>query len=281
MHKWKVLIAAIILVVVFGSSPLFIRASSDIDIRTILKEEEDDVSILFFDLPEGESALFHTNDEFTVLIGTGSEASFDELSERLTRLGITVINQLILPKLEDTYMGGVSRLLDERKVEQIIVPDQGLKWFSESYQEYKIDIISWEEEGLYQPHPALQFSVMKSTSSMMPALNLDVDIGCGHRLFLANEASLELEKEWMTKDLSTVNVLKVAEYGTEKGTGEDFLVSSDPEVAVIFNLHDHTVSASVRERLQETWIDTYETKQHGTILIKVNETDYELLTIRF
>ncbi|PAM96702.1 hypothetical protein B4N84_00935, partial [Flavobacterium sp. IR1] len=179
-----------------------------------LKDEEDDVSILFFDLPEGESALIHTKDEFTVLIGTGSEASFDELAERLMRLGITVINQIILPKLEDTYMGGVSRLLDQRKVEQIIVPDQGLKWFSESYQEYKVDIISWEEKGRYQPHPALQFSVMKSTSSMMLALNLEVDIGCGHRLFLANEAFLELEKELKNIDLSPVNVLYVAEYWT-------------------------------------------------------------------
>ncbi|WP_368504472.1 ComEC/Rec2 family competence protein [Alkalihalophilus sp. As8PL] len=262
-------------------NPLIGFASQHVELGKVLEGASGEVSVLFLDLPEGESVLLHTADKHSILVGTGTKGSFKELKERLDCLAITSLDQVILPNLEDSYSGATQLLIDDIEVKQLIVAEQGLKWSQELFSSSSTEVISWSEDTQYQLHPDLHFSVLKSSHSIVPSLNMDVKIGIDHRLFLANEASKELEHNWMEKDLSTVNVLKVAEYGKARGTDVEFLEALDPEVAVIFNLHDHIPSSSVLERLQETWIDTYETKQHGTIMIKVRDNDYDLFTIRF
>ncbi|WP_100372736.1 ComEC/Rec2 family competence protein [Bacillus sp. FJAT-45037] len=277
VHRWIVLC----MFVVFLIRPQEITAQSNFGLEKMVREETEEVAALFLDLPEGEATLLHTPDDFNVLIGSGSESSFDDLILRLECLNIKNIDQFILPNLDQTYIGSAEKIIDQFKVSQLIVPTEGLNWTKETFSDAPVEIISWLVGNTYGVHPDLRFSIYESGNSIVSALNMDVEFGQSMRIFFANEASEKLEERWMEHDLQTVNVLKVAEYGKGQGTGEAFLEALDPEVAIIYNLQDHRVSQGVLERLQETWIDTYETKQHGTILIKAEKTDYKLMTIRF
>ncbi|WP_088102177.1 ComEC/Rec2 family competence protein [Halalkalibacter urbisdiaboli] len=249
---------------------------SEVDIH--LHEKE--IAFMFLDLPSGEATLIKAPDEQAVLIGTGASDSKQALIKRLEKFHVHEIEAVILPRFEDEYAGNTKFLIDNYHVDRIIVPEKGMEIAKAQFKKEKLTISSWEEGSTHELLPSLQFQALPSIQTLMPKLSMSITFAKHHFLF-ATEANEALEKTWLESKLKKVNVLKVPEFGVKKDISQQFLDEIDPQVAIMFAKENSVPHSQVIERMQETWIDTYQTKQNGTILIKADQQDYQLLTVQF
>ncbi|MCD8510702.1 MAG: hypothetical protein LRY73_13075 [Bacillus sp. (in: Bacteria)] len=102
----------------------------------------------------------------------------------------------------------------------------------------------------------------------------------GQRLLYMTIADSFVEEQLVHEYDLKSTMFKVPDFGSDRGTSEYLLNEVDPQVAVIFRNGEAQPSSYVLERLQETWIDIYQTSRIGTITIKCNNEDYEVITVR-
>ncbi len=241
-----------------------------------LKDEE--IAFLFFDIPNGEATLIKTT-EHSILVGTGSNDSIQALQKRLTKFHINHIDTIILPRFEDEYAGNTHALIERFHVRNVIVPAEGKEMALKEFDKEGVEISGWEEGGHDNLIPNLLVEVLPGIQTLTPNLSMDINFK-GHHVLIASEANEHLEKKWLPS-LNKINVLKVAEFGLSKEMSQSFLDIIDPQVAILFAKENSQPNPQILERMQETWIDTYQTRQNGTILIKANANDYKLITIHF
>ncbi|MFC0559917.1 hypothetical protein [Halalkalibacter alkalisediminis] len=275
------LLGLIVLGVIVGLDIRVTTNEQDEQIELDLQLEEEELGMVFLDLPNGESTYLELPDGETILIGTGAKDSSEELFTRLNKLNVSHINTIILPRFEKEYSGNVEKMVTQFQTDQLIVPNQGLSQAITQYQYLGIDIVGWEEEEDYDISEFLQIKTLSNHSSLMPMLSFIITVHNKHRFFFSSEANEQLERNWLEKGLSPVTLLKVAEFGTDEGTTQRFLKEIDPQVAILFSKENAEISGALLERLQETWIDTYTMNQNGSVILKVNEFDYELVTVHF
>ncbi|MFC0470253.1 ComEC/Rec2 family competence protein [Halalkalibacter kiskunsagensis] len=282
----KVLIGLVCLIVMSVTLGMDIRlvvnsSDTEAEVELDLQLEEDDVGFVFLDLPNGEATYLELPNEGSMLIGTGSKDSADALFLRLKKLNVSTVDTIILPRFEKEYSGNVEEVLSQLQTKTIVVPEQGLDQAISQYQKYNVDIIGWEESEIKELASHVSVKILPDESAIMPMLTFIITIHDSHQFFFASDASEKLEYQWIKKGLSPVSILKVAEFGTDEGTTQRFLNEIDPQVAILFSKKNGDVSAQLLERLQETWIDTYQTKQNGSVIVKVNKFDYEIVTVHF
>jgi beta-lactamase superfamily II metal-dependent hydrolase len=278
------LIGLICLIVLGFSAGLDVRiltSNQDEEIELDLQLEEQDIGLVFLDLPNGEATYIELPNNDTILIGTGADDSAEELFYRLKKLNVEQINTIILPRFEKEYSGNVEKIITEMDTKQLIVPEPGLSQAINEYQKFSIDIIGWEANSNYSLSDYATIKTLSNQSSLLPMVSFILSVHEKHHFFFSSEASEQLERIWVEDGLSRVSILKVAEFGAEVGTTQRFLNEIDPEVAILFTKQDAEISSQLLERLQETWIDTYTMKQNGSVIVKVNAYDYELVTVHF
>ncbi|GAE34592.1 hypothetical protein [Halalkalibacter akibai] len=280
----KGLITLFILIMLAISVGLDVRIltnEQDEEMELDLQLEEEDVGLVFFDLPNGEATYIELPSGETFLIGTGSEDSAEALFYRLRKLNVQSIDTIILPRFEKEYSGNVEKIITKLKTKQLIVPSKGLSQAINQYQSFAIDIFEWKENELYPISDYASIKTLSNDQALMPMVSFILSVHDKHQFFFSFEANESLEKTWIEEGLSPVSILKVAEFGDEVGTSQRFLNEIDPEVAVLFSKRDAEISAQLIERLQETWIDTYTMKQNGSVIVKINKLDYDIVTVHF
>ncbi|TWI58900.1 ComEC/Rec2 family competence protein [Halalkalibacter nanhaiisediminis] len=246
-----------------------------------LQLDDDEIGFVFLDLPNGEATYIDIPEKESILIGTGAKDSWESLRLRLKKLAITSIDTIVLPRFESEYSANTEKLIAQYNVKTVVVPIQGQKQAQELLQKDNVEIISWKNDQSYELSDHFQVKTVSSEVSLIPMLSFMIMVHDTHSFFFAAEASETIEEKWLEKGLPAVEVLKVAEFGTGNGTTESFLSKIDPQVAILFSKQNAKPSSQLLERLQETWIDTYETSQNGSVIIKANKDDYQLVTVRF
>ncbi|WP_332630164.1 hypothetical protein [Halalkalibacter flavus] len=281
----KILIGLLCMGILAGLLGLEVRMVSNSDgqeeMELDLQLEEKDVGFVFLDLPNGESTYLELPNEESVLIGTGEQDSAESLFFRLKKLNVTSIDTIILPRFEKEYSGNVEEIVTRLGTKTLVVPEEGLDQANTQYEKLDVRIVGWSDDTSKELAEHVTVKVLPSPSTIMPTLSFIVTIHEKHQFFFSSEANEDIERVWMNDELSPVSVLKVAEFGMNDGTSQRFLNEIDPQVAVLFTRENREVSAQLLERLQETWIDTYRVIQNGAVIIKVNQDDYELVTVHF
>ncbi|GAE25042.1 bifunctional DNA polymerase III subunit epsilon/ATP-dependent DNA helicase [Halalkalibacter wakoensis JCM 9140] len=277
------LLCFVVLSVMLGLEVRMVITSNgqDEEVELDLQLEEEDIGFVFLDLPNGEATYVELPNEESVLIGTGSNDCAESLFFRLKKLNVSSIETIILPRFEKEYSGNVEEVTSRLGVKTLIVPEAGMNQAKTQYEHLDVDIIGWSDKQEERLADHVEVKILPSKSSIMPTLSFLVTVHNKHQFFFSSEANEELEKDWVQKGLSPVSLLKVAEFGTNNGTSQRFLNELDPQVAILFTRENGEVSGQLLERLQETWIDTYRTKQNGSVIVKVSQTDYELVTVHF
>ncbi|ARK30344.1 ComEC/Rec2 family competence protein [Halalkalibacter krulwichiae] len=281
MHRRLFGIMLALLLLVVGFDIRITTNETDEEVQLDLQLEEQDIGVVFLDITDGEATYVEFPNNESMLIGTGSKASSDELLFRLRKLNVDQIETVILPRFEEEYSGNVQLIINEFQTEEIIVPEEGLEQAINQYQKLGIDIKGFEADQKYDFNEQVSFQTMPSQPSLMPMLSFIMSIHEKHHIFFSSEANEQLERNWIENGLTRVSLLKVAEFGANEGTSQRFLNEIDPEVAILFSKQNSEVSGQLLERLQETWIDTYALKQNGSVIMKINDFDYEIVTVHF
>jgi competence protein ComEC len=239
-----------------------------------LKLMGEEVAFTFLNLTDGEVTILQNKLGEAILFNTGNGRSKEQLSKYLDLYGVTSINKIILTRLGADYDGNLKWLLKQYRVKNVVVPSSVTK------EDLAIatEVEAWtegENKDLFQGVTASVLQVMDNEKSM----NISLKYG-EHRFLFMSIASKVVEDQLIKKHkLKDVNILKVAEFANNNGTSQELLEAVDPQVAIIFNKKNVYPSADVLERLQNTWIDIYYTKQFGNITIKCNKEQYEVITI--
>ncbi|MDQ0257440.1 beta-lactamase superfamily II metal-dependent hydrolase [Evansella vedderi] len=241
-----------------------------------------EVAYTFFDLTHGEATLIQGINDQSVLINTGHSDSEDELKERLDMYNVSSIDTLVLTSKQIEYIGNLPWLLTNYSVDTIFIPKSLESNFASILSNFDIEISLFEKGDKY---------------SLLNGLNIEVlyveerkgtdEGGCAffiqhhdQKLLYMTIANPYVEEELVKEYDLKSTMFKVPDFGSDRGTSDSLLEEVDPQIAVIFRNGEDQPSSFVLERLQETWIDIYQTSRIGTVTIKCNDEDYEVITVR-
>ncbi len=263
-------------------SSLFLSGLTSNDIPTDiekvnLKIKEDQLAFTFLSLSSGEATLIQNSRGDNILINTGGPKTEGELKELLTLYDINSFHSVILTKNDNEYKANIEYLSKNYLIGKTIVGEH----LTDSKIRTTNNLITWKSGDKLELLPGLTVEVIQENEDASGSLGMDLLLSFGkHELLYMTSSNTELEKNIILKrDLSSVNIIKVPEFASNTGTSQKFLEHIDPQVAVIFQKRGLNVSQDVIERLQETWIDIYHTRQFGNITIKCDEEDYDIITL--
>lgn len=240
----------------------------------------DEIAFTFLDLNNGEATLIQSSEQQNILINTGGPKTEEQLKERLETFGVLKLDKLVITNLEENYTENVKWLLESYVVDEVILSKDAKPEFIKRYGQYQKKIRTLVTSESIELLPNLSMSVFAADESLIAMGDLSFKMSFRHhRIIYMSTANKQLEEQLTSEQLLKAEILKVAEFAKAEGTTQTFLEKVDPQIAVIFRLQDQSPSPDVIERLGETWIDIYQTKQFGNITIKCNKEDYEVLTI--
>lgn len=272
-----------ILIVQFMMYPHIIGAEKDSEsIEVDLNLESEDLAFTFFDLANGEATLLQSGKGQNILIDTGSIESQEELESRLNMYHVEMIDTVILTNQAEEYTGNLQWVINQYNVETIIVPEIMKENIVDIYYLHDKEVIGWKKGEKSELLPFLKTEVIyveERDIEDMGAFVILFSYGKQTLLYMGI-ADRQVEKELIETYSLKSTMLKVADFGSDRGTTQRFLDEVDPQVAILFRKNGSTVSEIVLERLQETWIDIYQTHRLGTVSIKCHNDDYEIITVQ-
>ena len=236
--------------------------------------KRNELAFTFFSISDGEAALIQHGSGENILINTGGKDTLQELERLLSLFQVNSISSVIL-----TQKDGVSNLaqvVQKYKVKQIITGDAAYKAFNVPTGEVKV--IGWEQEALHKLAPGLTAEVVYDGKEDNEGTDISFQF-FHHQIFYVSSASQKSEQAFLNEPLKNVNIVKLPFYAA-KGTFSDLLIEHlDPQIAVIFKSNTIKPDPDLLEMLNEAWIDVYFTKQHGTVTIKLTDSNYDVITI--
>ncbi|MBU8907281.1 ComEC/Rec2 family competence protein [Desertibacillus haloalkaliphilus] len=261
--------------------PIVIAADDD-KVEVDLKLDADELAYTYFDLESGEATLIKAGTGETILVDTGDTNSEHELEKRLEMFNIDVIDVLLLTNGTNEYIGNTKWVLDHYNVKKVIVPELLEEVLIDRFSIDADKVEGWDVGTHEVLLPGLETDVYyleKDRQEHMGAMVIGFTYGDLRTLYMGI-ADVKVEEQLANQFPLKSSILKVADFGSQEGTSQYFLDEVDPQVAILFKKRGESPSAFVLERLQETWIDIYQTYKIGTVLIKCTRNDYEILTVR-
>lgn len=248
--------------------------------------------IVFMDVGQGDATLIKLPyNRGTYLIDTGGEVQFpkEEWEERKNRFsvgedivvpflkskGIRSIDALILTHGDLDHIGGSEAVLEEMKVKEILISPNSeekgeMRKIMKIARQKRIPVkeahypYSWngDNDGLHIVSPQDEEYEGNNDSIVLYG-----EIGSLKWLF-TGDLEEEGEKEFIRNFDLPIDVLKVGHHGSNTSTTEEFLVETNPSVAVISagetNRFGHP-HPEVVERLKRRGITIYSTGENGAI----------------
>jgi len=238
------------------------------------------VSVHFLGISEGESTLVQT-DDFTILIDAGSATSAHEIMEILEQFDIKNIDVLVLTGEMDGHVDGANTILNHFPVEQIMVPELIKQTILDRITGPVRSIVAVSEGENFLFSQTLKMRILSPSEplSLSPQANALVFqlIHGKVKWMFTSDINDEVEQQLVEKYNLKSQILKVSDSGSNQASSPSFLENVDAHVAVIFqDIANTNGFDDVVERLNETWLDVYQTKTHGTISVFSNGKDYQI-----
>lgn len=232
------------------------------------------------DVGQGDSILLHSNNE-SILVDTGGVISYSEEDSSkialnttiplLKSLGIKKLKYLILTHGDADHMGEAKYLVDNFKVENIIINSGNINYLEEELLRKRNDIIQGYENlqiscGDYELVQLNEEYQDENTASQIYYATIgDIDI------LLMGDASVESELNILNKyNLPEIDILKVGHHGSKTSSSEKLINIIKPKYSLIScgkdNKFNHP-NSSVLEILKNSKI--FRTDEQGSITFKI------------
>lgn len=239
--------------------------------------------IKMIDVGQGDSILIHSNNE-SILIDTGGVLNYGEEDKSkivlnttvplLKSLGIKKLKYLILTHGDADHMGEAKYLIDNFKVENVIINLGEINYLEKELIEKRKDT----KKG----YEGLQISCGKIQLIQLNKEYQDENTGSqiyyatdgNVNILLTGDASIESELNLIKKyNLPKIDILKVGHHGSKTSTGEELLKNIKPKLALISCGEDNKFGHPHRfviNNLEKYNINYYLTSESGTITINLN-----------
>jgi len=246
----------------------------------------------YISIGQGDAIAINLPDGKVAIIDTGLKSTNVNFTNYLKEKVLNIsydnsIDYLILSHADIDHFGGTLRLLQEYKVDSVLMPVMDAE--TEYYLELKnyinqnnIPQISWHENlSLVGENYNFNFYLGENfiTTNEMSYV---VKLSCFNKTFLfTGDISSEVEMQLVAKygNALDCDVLKVAHHGSKFSSCDAFLQLVTPSISVIScgeNSYGHPTS-EVIDNLKEIGSAIYRTDREGNIAVYLNE--YQNLNI--
>lgn len=252
------------------------------------------VEIYFLDVGQGDSTIIRTAKNKTIVIdgGEGEKSGFDYgknvLFPFLINKGVRKIDFLIFSHFDSDHCGGLIYLLENIKVEKILIGKQFEK--NENF-EYIVNLANKKDIKIIELQAGNKINIEKNSSLeiLWPSVAEKISenainnnsLVCkfvykNFSMLLTGDIESIAEEKLLGKYKNTnrlnANILKIAHHGSKTSSIQEFLNEVNPKIALIGvgrkNKFGHP-NQEVLERLKEKGIQIYRTDQNGEIQIIV------------
>lgn len=266
---------------------VFLTGASNIE-NVHLHLKDNQAAFTFFDLRNGEATLIQ-NSSHHVLINTGSDESEYQLREQLATYRVKKIDQLVITNAAKEYTGNLADVLEDYDVKTVISSPAILKQLQKTYDLSDNKVKVWKRgrqsnllaglkvDVLYESMPDTAANKNNSRQGRS-GLVVRFTFGSQNVLYMGL-ADPAVEKKVMQSPLIDSQILKIGGFGSSQGTTPAFLKKVDPQIAILFHKNGLAPSDQMIERLEEIWIDIYQTQRNGTVTIKFSPHSYKIFTL--
>ncbi|WP_136689105.1 lamin tail domain-containing protein [Halorhabdus amylolytica] len=257
------------------------------------------LSVHYLNVGQGSATLIVGPTGETMLVDSGDWRDDGEIVlDYLHRHDIDRIDYLLTSHADADHIGGHAAVIEyfETEGEGVgAVYDPGITSTSQTYDRY-LDAIETHDVTLYEtragdtiPFEDVDAQVLAPPKEFLAngdrnENSLVVRLGFGQSSFLLPGDGETSSEEYLRSEYSSalnVTVLATGHHGSASSTGEAFLDTTAPQIAVISSAYDSQYGhpdEAVLQRLADRSIPTYWTGVHGTIRVTTNGTALTIST---
>jgi competence protein ComEC len=250
----------------------------------LFQETQFKLKIVFFDVGQGDAILVTTPGGAQILIDGGDAKGYNqEIKPYFKEQGIHRLDLLVVTHAHEDHLGGIVRLIEDKRVKIEKVLDSGMPHTTQLYQKF-LELVLDNEITYLQGVRGTQLRVgdvkglvlnppptyLRGTGSDVNNNSVVLLLDCNSiRLLFVGDAEQAGEEEMLAfyHDALRAQLLKVGHHGSETGTGAEWLEKIKPEIAVISvganNPYGHP-AAEVLTRLKAI-AKVYRTDQDGRL----------------
>jgi len=247
------------------------------------------LKIHYVDVGQADCAVI-TFGDLAMIIDAGDEEHDDVVVSYLKSLNITKLVYVVGTHPHEDHIGGLDSVIEEFEIATLLMPNA--EHDSPSFESV---LDAMDEKNLQAESPKIgdtyafgdaEFTILNSVDSTPENLNnasIVLRLVYGDQSFIfTGDAEKAVEYQMMDSGMTLKsNVLKVGHHGSTTSSLEKFILTVDPDIAVISvgadNSYGHPHEKIVN-RLNRLNIKTYRTDLNGTIIIST-DGKYNYITV--
>jgi len=276
----RLLLIAIILIAAVFLTIYYIESNRTEHVLST--DVQPELSVLFIDVGQADSALIYLSTGETMLIDAGESSEADAIREELDERRITDIDILVATHPHADHIGGMRTLIENYDIGQVLMPDMEAK--SAVYKKL-MDAISSRGIPVVEAYAGYEFTLGSARCTVVsPDADADKDANNESVVIFLDFYDSEFlftgdMEKWAENEVLDAHyyvdadVLKVAHHGSSTGSSQAFLDAVTPEYAVISCGRDNKYGHPHQEtlaRLKAAGAEIYRTDEVGDILFSSN-----------
>lgn len=257
-------------------------------------ERDSALRLWFFDVGQGDSALFDTNDGHQVLIDGGPDTTVLSQLSKAMPLTDKEIDLIIITHNHADHLSGINAVLERYKVDEIWI--SGATYDSATYKKFvalvaekqiKTENITAGKTFTVSGLTGIALYPLESFVARAPENPHDASVFTYWQYgpttaMLTGDAESEHEANMLARGIiKHADILKVGHHGSNTSSSVPFLQAVSPKVAVISvgqdNRYGHPHQITL-EHLQQLGIPVLRTDQSGTIRFDITPEGYSYKT---
>lgn len=244
------------------------------------------MNITFLSIGNADCTHIETPDGSNILIDAGIENQFiNSTSTRvvpyLKRKNVTKLDLLIISSKINKNQKALQSILNNFQVNKLILIDRNEIFgkLENSIIESKTTVEEMRYINNIKGYGGLNLLFLKNNSDFEDAL---IKLLYNNNSFLfTGKTEIQQEKYFVEKysDALKSDVIKIAKFGSDKSSSEEFLTSVNPSIAVISTsgiIEKNLPSLNVLKRLESLKSYVFRTDEHGAIVIESDGNKIEL-----
>ena len=246
-------------------------------------------SIYFLDVNQGDSTLIVTNKNKSILIDSGGKMNYDVEEWKIRNkefnlmkdslipfyksIGLKRINYSFFSHGDYDHIGYSKELISNFKVDNIYINNDNVNYYEKEINGIKFNnkYLKIDNVEIYSLNDKLYDN--ENDNSLVLLIIID-----GYKLLFMGDASSKVENDLVEKyNLKNIDILKVGHHGSNTSSGINFIKTINPKYSIISagknNKYGHP-NKEVLNNLNESKI--YRTDQDGSIIFKIENNKLKI-----
>lgn len=244
---------------------------------------KDNLMVHYLDVGQGDSIFIELPNEETMLIDAGESKSKQNILNYIENLGYEDIDYVVATHPHADHIGSMNTILKEFEINHIFLPNKihDTKMFNTMLNTIKekdipLHFVQTGYKILEKENLIIEvLNPIQNTYSNLNNYSIIIKMDYGESEFLfTGDAEILVEEDLLKNNIDIdSDILKVGHHGSNTSSGQSFIESVSPNIAIIScginNKYNHPNIETI-ETLTEQNVEIYRTDILGTIIIEAD-----------